>query len=63
MPVEKGDNRLHVKVQGTGSAVMSIDLHYNRPATEEESCPFSITDIDVQDVEDLPTDQGLANER
>ena len=63
LPVEHGDNKLEVKVSGTGSAIMTIDLHYNRPSTEEESCPFSITDIDVQDVEDLQIDQGLANER
>ncbi|XP_060576890.1 complement C4-like [Ruditapes philippinarum] len=63
LPVETKDNKLTVKVQGTGSAVMSIDLRYNRPATAEESCPFKITDIDVQEVEDLPIDTNLAKER
>nr|ACN37845.1 complement component C3 [Ruditapes decussatus] len=63
LPVERGDNRLLVQVQGTGSAVMAIDLRYNRPATEEETCPFSVTDIDVQDVEDAPIDKRLADAR
>jgi hypothetical protein len=63
LPVETGNNTLSVVVQGSGSAVMSIDLRYNRPATEEESCPFTITDIDVQDAEDLPIDTNLAKDR
>jgi hypothetical protein len=43
---------------------MSIDLRYNMPApTEEDTCPFTITDIDIQDVEDVPIDTNLTQER
>ncbi|XP_060569312.1 venom factor-like [Ruditapes philippinarum] len=64
LPVKTGNNTISVIVEGRESAVMSIDLRYNRPAsTEEHYCPFTITDIDVQDAKDAPINNTLARSR
>ncbi|XP_053393834.1 venom factor-like [Mercenaria mercenaria] len=63
LPVEKGNNELTVKVSGRGSGIMTIDLRYNRPASEEEECPFEISAIDVGESNDAPIDVNLGNER
>lgn len=48
---------------GTGAGIMIIDLRYNRPATEEEDCPFEISVIEIDSVRDFDIDTNLANER
>ncbi|KAH3752414.1 complement C3-like [Dreissena polymorpha] len=43
-----GNTKIDVTVSGRGSAVLKIDLFYNRKARDDEICPFYISPIDVQ---------------
>ncbi|XP_060581763.1 venom factor-like [Ruditapes philippinarum] len=61
LPVERGDSKLGLLVTGkSGSGRMRIELRYNRPAEDDEICPFDISDIDVGDVYKLPNDRNIA---
>jgi hypothetical protein len=61
LPVEKGDSTFKFLVTGTsGSGRMRIELRYNRPAKDDEICPFDISNIDVDDVYKLPNDINIA---
>lgn len=63
LPVEKGTNIMTVKVSGIGSGRMRIDLRYNRPAKDDEVCPFEISAVDISDVVKYPIDTNIGELR
>ncbi|KAL4220109.1 hypothetical protein ACF0H5_020520 [Mactra antiquata] len=53
LPVEIGRQELTIKVEGQGSGRMTIDLRYNRHGSKNERCGFTVSDIIVNDVNEL----------
>ncbi|KAL4220110.1 hypothetical protein ACF0H5_020521 [Mactra antiquata] len=53
LPVEIGKKQLTIKVEGQGTGRMMIDLRYNRHGSKNERCGFTVSDIIINDVDEV----------